>query len=186
MVMNIEWKIITDYPEYEVSNLGQIRRKDKVLKPKLNTKGYYGVDLWKQNQRKRKRIHRLVACAFLPNPDNKKEVDHIDRCKTNNMVTNLRWVTRSENMLNTYRRDNPLLGISWKKSHKQYEVHFTLNNKIKHYGLYKTIEEAIQVRDKILDYPMIIQLKGTSKADAATDTPVLSVKSTRKETPGTI
>lgn len=182
--MNTEWRIITDYPEYEVSNLGQIRRKDKVLKPKLNTKGYYGVDLWKQNQRKRKRIHRLVACAFLPNIDNKPCVDHIDRNRTNNEVSNLRWVTYSENNVNKLRRE--LFGITWKKSHKQYQVRFGLRTNQKHYGYYKTLEEAIQVRDTVLDYPMIIQLKGTSKADAATDTPVLSVKSTRKETPGTI
>jgi len=148
--MNEEWKPITDYPEYEVSSLGQVRRNDRILKLR-NTRGYHRVVLYKNNESKSKQVHRLVALAFLPNPENKSQVDHIDRNRTNNMVTNLRWVTCSENCLNTCRRDNPLLGISWKKTHKQYQVQFTLNQKTKSYGLYKTLEEAVQVRNRVLN-----------------------------------
>ena len=89
---------------YEVNNLGQIRRIDsqRILKPTLNTYGYNTVHLSSGKKRKRIGISILVAKAFIPNPENKPEVDHIDTIRTNNNISNLRWVTRQENM------DNPL------------------------------------------------------------------------------
>lgn len=65
--------------------------------------GYLVVTIKGKNYR----AHRLVAEAFIPNPENKKEIDHIDRCPAHNNVENLRWVTRSEN--NRNRRDNDLV-----------------------------------------------------------------------------
>lgn len=61
------------------------------------SKGYEIVDLYKNGKRKTVRVHRLVAEAFIPNNDNKPEVNHIDGNKHNNNVDNLEWVTKKEN-----------------------------------------------------------------------------------------
>lgn len=67
---------------------------------------YPNVSLCMNGEQRCVNVHRLVAEAFVPNPDNKPEVDHIDRNKQNNNVTNLRWVTRKENVANSYRENS--------------------------------------------------------------------------------
>ena len=88
---------------YEVSNKGRVRRKDSglILKPVLSGKEhYYCVSLWRNNNSKVRRIHRLVAEAFLPNPDNKPCIDHIDTNCLNNCLENLKWCSYKENSNN--------------------------------------------------------------------------------------
>ena len=87
---------------YEVSNTGSIKRTDsqRELKPTLNTYGYLTVHLSNKKKKKRVFVARMVAMAFIPNPENKPEVDHIDTNRKNNDVSNLRWVTKYENMHN--------------------------------------------------------------------------------------
>ena len=92
------WKDIQDYEGfYQVSNLGRIKslgnsktRKEKILKP-IYHKQYYQITLSKNNIRIQYRVHRLVAEAFIPNPDNLPQVNHKDEDKTNNYVDNLEW-----------------------------------------------------------------------------------------------
>jgi hypothetical protein len=93
---------------YQVSNDGCVRRVKTgwVLKQNDNGNGYRVVGLHVNNKRSNRRIHRLVAEAFIENPDNKPDVDHVDRNKLNNHVTNLRWATRSENCINRAGRSN--------------------------------------------------------------------------------
>lgn len=85
---------------YLVSNLGRIKRKymdsERILKGYENKVGYLVVCLSKNGKTKNFRIHRLVAEAFIPNPENKPTVNHIDEDKTNNMVSNLEWATMNE------------------------------------------------------------------------------------------
>lgn len=86
------WKDIGGFEGlYQVSNLGRVKRvtTGRVLKGMASGKGYLLVGLSKNNIRSVKTIHRLVAQAFIPNPENKPEVNHIDENKTNNMVSNL-------------------------------------------------------------------------------------------------
>lgn len=73
-----------------------------ILKPLEVGFGYVVVELWNKNGPKSKKIHRLVAEAFLPNPDKKPQVNHIDGNKKNNRLDNLEWVTASENMKHSY------------------------------------------------------------------------------------
>lgn len=88
--------------DYEVSNLGRIRSSKgahkRILKPKHNHHtGYLYVNLWNSGRSITRSIHRLVALSFLPNPEFLPEVDHIDEDKTNNSVSNLRWVSTFDN-----------------------------------------------------------------------------------------
>lgn len=100
------WKDIDGYENiYQISNYANVRRfykngKIKILKPSKNKDGYLCVSLSKDNIKKSYRINCLVAKAFVPNPNNLPEVDHIDTDKDNNIWTNLKWVTRIENMNN--------------------------------------------------------------------------------------
>ena len=104
------WKPIKDYEGlYEISNLGRVKSlnykrtgKEKILKNTENSKGYLIVCLTKNEKRKQFKIHRLVAEAFIPNPEDKPCIDHINTIKNDNRVENLRWVTNEEN------NNNPL------------------------------------------------------------------------------
>ena len=93
-----EWRLIDGCSEFYVSNLGRVRKKNRLVKAGLNKYGYPSCWIELSNgERKRATVHRLVANAFIPNPEGKPVVDHISGDKTDNTVTNLRWVTTSEN-----------------------------------------------------------------------------------------
>ena len=95
------WKNVVNYEEiYQVSNLGKIKSlyKNRILINSLNKSGYYQVQLFKNKQYKQFLVHRLVAQAFIPNPDNKPQVNHINAVKTDNFINNLEWCTPRENM----------------------------------------------------------------------------------------
>ena len=115
--LNEIWKPIKGYEGlYEVSNFGRIKSlkrlvkshnkwgecyiiiNEKILKTSDNKLGYLFVKLFKNNKAKTYYIHRLVAEHFIPNPNNYKEVNHKDECKTNNVVTNLEWCDRKYNV----------------------------------------------------------------------------------------
>ena len=107
--MKEAWKDIKGYEgKYKVSNLGRIKslykNKDgKVMKYLSNPNGYLYIALTKGDRNyKRLLIHRLVAIHFIPNPEDKPQVNHIDGNKHNNSVSNLEWVTGSENQIHAY------------------------------------------------------------------------------------
>lgn len=114
-----EWRTIKGYEDrYEVSNFGRVRslNNNSILKPFKNTGDYLGVKLYKNNIRFNKLLHRLVAQAFIPNPENKPQVNHIDENKTNNIVSNLEWVTAKENINHGTRNERAAKAISKSKS----------------------------------------------------------------------
>ena len=93
---------------YEVSDIGRVRRihaggKRTYLKPGLDTKGYYFVLLVHGKKRRHAAIHRLVAEAFIPNPEKKKQVNHINGNKADNTAGNLEWATAKENVAHAIR-----------------------------------------------------------------------------------
>lgn len=90
-------KPITGFENYEVSTWGIVYKNGIALKPEVHCKGYLRVDLYNGQERKHMKVHRLVANAFIPNPENKPQINHIDGNKNNNSVTNLEWVTDAEN-----------------------------------------------------------------------------------------
>ena len=99
------WKDIQGYEGlYAVSNFGNVKNivSDKTLKKLPSKAGYLTVALYKNKIPKRCTIHRLVAKAFIPNPDEKETVNHIDGDKHNNIVANLEWATRAENNIHAY------------------------------------------------------------------------------------
>ena len=92
------WKIVSgyDYP-YMISDYGRVRGTKGIMKQYDNGYGYLVVEFRKNGRRKHLRVHRLVAGAFIPNPENLPEVNHKDEDKHNNFVTNLEWCTSSYN-----------------------------------------------------------------------------------------
>ena len=99
---------------YAVTSCGKVwsYKYKKFLKPKDNGNGYLTVILCKDGKMKRCTIHRLVAMAYLPNPENLSEVDHIDGNKTHNYLNNLQWITHKDNC---------------RKSHNKPILQFTLD-----------------------------------------------------------
>ena len=103
--MEEEWRDIKDFPNYQVSNLGNVKSlnynktgKVKFLKPSLNKNSkYYQITLCKGGNEQRFYIHRLVAETFLPNPDNLPQVHHLDENKYNNCIENLCWSSVKDN-----------------------------------------------------------------------------------------
>lgn len=99
------WKDVVGYEGlYQVSNLGRIKSLPKyhfnktiILQPYHNNKGYPVVSLCRNGNTEKKYVHRIVAEAFIPNPENKSEIDHINGDIKDARVSNLRWCTRKEN-----------------------------------------------------------------------------------------
>jgi hypothetical protein len=129
------WKTIEEFPIYEVSNLGRIKNtiSQKILCNNIKS-GYHHVCLINSNYRKNCKLHRVIAMAFIPNPENKSDVNHKDKNKLNNKLSNLEWMTRKENCLHKcenliYKsnKNKPLLRID-KDTNKIMEKYYSIES----------------------------------------------------------
>lgn len=93
------WVTIDEFPNYQITKDGRVRniKSGKERKPSVGKRGYYVLSLRKDKKFYLKTLHRLIAITFIPNPQNKPEVNHIDGNKLNCSLENLEWVTRKEN-----------------------------------------------------------------------------------------
>jgi hypothetical protein len=129
-----------------VSNLGNIKsyakyKKGRILYQQVGIWGYYYTWLLDKS----KSVHRIVAKAFVPNPDHKKCVNHINGIRTDNRVENLEWVNHSENKMHGILRLNPnkVLGVA-KTYNNKFTAKTRLNGKVTHIGTFATEELAKQ------------------------------------------
>ena len=112
-----QWKAVVGFEGlYEVSDLGRVKslgnnktRKEKILKQQKHRGGYLFVILYKDGKAKHSKVHRLVAKAFIPNPNNLETVNHRDEVKTNNAASNLEWMTQGDNVIYSRARQVQML-----------------------------------------------------------------------------
>ena len=110
---------VKDFPNYLIYPDGRVfsknPRSNGFMKSHLSHsgRGYFYVTLYKDGKGKIKKIHRLIAEHYIPNPDNKPIVDHKNRDKTDNRIENLRWATSSENNLNVGMTKSNTTGFKW-------------------------------------------------------------------------
>lgn len=162
------WKDIKGYENrYQISNLGNVKSKERyeknninggkrlikehILKPNIRN-GYYVVQIKKNGKRHTFQVSRLVAEAFIPNPKNKSQVNHIDYNRLNNKVINLEWTTVLENILWS-REHYKHWRNTGSKEHKYIRFKdnkYELSLKNKYIGRYNTLDEARIVRNELI------------------------------------
>lgn len=166
------WKDIKGYEgKYQVSNFGNVRslmyhntkgiKRISLLKPATDGSGYFRCALSKNNILTTFKVHRLVAQAFIPNPNNYPQINHIDGNKKNNRVENLEWCTNSMNQIHAYsnnlnqgaRGKGITVGVTFPNG--DYKEYASLKFAGKDLGIH-----ARTVRQKILGIQPSIKLKG--------------------------
>lgn len=146
-----EFRAVKDFEGlYEVSNYGKVkslkRKKERILKPSISRNNYYTVILCKDSKFYPRLVHRLVAESFLPNPQDKPIIDHLDGNSLNNCVDNLKWVTQKENCLNPITREN---NSRSKKGHKCYLDHHSEETKKKLSDIHKGKKLSDETKKKL-------------------------------------
>ena len=160
---------IQGYPDYLIYDDGRVwsrRRKGangRFLKPQKNRQGYHTVKLSREGKPKTLPVSRLVALHYIPNPENKAEVDHIDRNPLNNHVSNLRWATRQENCDNIGMKNTNTSGhknISYHKMNNRWRFQYNKRGRnVQKY--FKTKQDAICFK-----FFFLLKLKSTERVDA--------------------
>ena len=145
------YKVIEGFETYSVSDLGNVKnnKTGRIKNVNANENGYIQVSVSKNKKKYKQMVHVFVASAFIENLENKSFVDHIDNCKTNNNITNLRWATSVQNCQNRgIRNDNSsgVVGVSWEKKVNKWRSRITIDGIHVHLGLYTNIEDAKQAR----------------------------------------
>lgn len=142
------WRNIKGFEgRYQVSNLGRVKAlnyhregKERLLSAGKNTSGYLYVVLCKDGKAKTRLVHRLVAEAFLPNPDNLPQVNHKDECKTNNVVSNLEYCDAAYNSNYGTRNERMGKGLTNHPNRSKTVYQYTLDGSL--VGSYPSVNEA--------------------------------------------
>lgn len=145
------YKIIENYPNYSISNLGNVmnNKTNKLLQCKKSKTGYVVVNLYNNKVGKTHNVHTLVGKHFIDNLNNKPCIDHIDNNKENNHFTNLRFTTYSENMQNrplTSLNKSGIKGVFYNKITKKWSAVINVNKRKIHIGNYEKFEDAMEAR----------------------------------------
>ena len=152
--MEEEFRIIKGFENYSVSNLGNVKinKSGRMIKCYNNAYGYLLVSMKNMNGIfKMSQIHRLVASAFIPNPENKRCVDHINNIRNDNNLINLRWATHQENSFNagiSSKNTSGNKGVFYHKRDKIWYSTIRINGAKHHIGNFSSKEEAIKARVK--------------------------------------
>jgi hypothetical protein len=151
-----EFKVIIEHPDYEISNFGRVKnnRNGKFLKHTIDQHGYHSVCLYNNIIKEviKVKLHRLLGLYFIPNPENKRCIDHIDRDLNNNSLNNLRWATNTENMCNRSIQKNNKTGYVGVKCFEKRRDKNVWRSEIRYnrqhliIGFYPTIELAVEAR----------------------------------------
>jgi hypothetical protein len=151
------WKPIKDYPNYEISNFGRVKKINKnnfiIRKLSINNHGYYHVGLSKNGKTKTLDVHKLVAIHFLNHTPCKWKivVNHKDFNRLNNHVDNLELITARENTnLKHKKHSSKYTGVSWHKSNCTWTAYIFINKKLKHLGSYNNEFDAHLAYQKAL------------------------------------
>ena len=154
-INNLEqWMQVSGFPNYMISSCGRVMniRTFRVLRTIMNyTTGYLFVNLCKDGEMSNKRIHRLVAEAFILNLTDLPCVDHKDRNSLNNHLSNLRWCTRKENLQNRSKQKNTssvFKGVCFNKTRNKWTAHIRYNGLLIHLGCYVDESEAARAYDR--------------------------------------
>ncbi len=145
-----KWKSVNGFANYEISSCGRVRNAttERMLKSSDDGRGYLKISLCKEGKSSTAKIHRLVAEAFVNNPEGKRCVDHIDGDRTNNHRENLRYATHSENNRNTSKRANTTsvyYGVCLHKTSNKWTAQIQIDGKRKNLGFFTDEKEAAAV-----------------------------------------
>ena len=146
---------IKDWEKYIIFETGKVYslKSNIFLKISLDMNGYKRVNLKQNYKHKTMNIHRLLGLHFIPNPENKRCIDHIDRNKQNNDLSNLRWATYSENSINITTKKNNIY-TAFRGKYEYWYIKIMRNGKLYEKRLNKTkysYEEAIVYKDAMLE-----------------------------------
>ncbi len=176
-MLNTEiWQVIQNFP-YEISESGNVRRQKEhrsnwknkeIIQPYLNNKGYKCVHLYKNCKMYSFQIHRLIAVAFIPNPNDLPEINHIDGNPLNNSISNLEWCTHQYNMQHAWDTDlhdrnlpanagvkrkkssSKYHGVSWSEERKKWCVQLKYKKKLYLSKRFVDEIEAAKAVDKVI------------------------------------
>ena len=151
--MNEIFKKIDGFENYSVSDHGKVRndKTGRILKPCKNHDGYLLICLMKENKKFSKLIHKLMAHAFLVNPENKNCIDHIDNDRQNNNLINLRVATNRQNSQNaklSSKNTSGTKGVSWVDTRQRWRAQICVNRKIINLGYFINKDDAINIRNQ--------------------------------------
>jgi hypothetical protein len=142
-----QWRPIADFPAYAVSDHGRVRRGARMLALFLRS-GYPSVNLYNAGTMVKHSVHVLVACAFVPNPQQLPEVNHIDGIKAHCQSGNLEWRTHAGNMQHAAHNNLQADGVSFDKARNRWRVSYRAGGQNRFIGRYRTYEQALAARQQ--------------------------------------
>ena len=161
-----QFRELKEYPGYKIGNRGTIIGKyGKAMKYCIHHVGYYYINVCNNGLMKKMCIHRLIALAWIPNPENKPQIDHINKDRKDNRIENLRWATAMENMNNlsiSKSNTSGTQGLCFHKTRKTWVVCKAIMG-VKHFKSFKERSEAEAYLKELVETPRFIDVDVSTK-----------------------